>query len=97
MSRSFRKVHLRSMNDVLKNIAMRKYIISYCRECDGFVFINYKIYGYDEEADLTSALSMKNANIPEDVVVELDVTGDDSETIIDFIIKNIDGMTPVEE
>lgn len=100
MSRSFRDVHLRSMNDILKNITMRKYMISYCRENDGFITIHYYNPGKllsPVKVDLTSTMSMKNANIPDDAIVELDVQGDESETIIDFIIRNIDGMTVVEK
>lgn len=99
MSRTFRKVHLTSMSAILKNITMRKYMIQYCRENDGFITLHY----YNPEklilplrVDLTDSMSMKNAEIPDDVSVELDVQGNESETIIDFIIKNIDGMTLVE-
>ncbi len=100
MSRSFRNVHLRSMNDIMKNLTMRKYMISYCRENDGYIQLHYrnpeKLIS-PVRVDLTSSMSMKNADIPDDVIVELDVTGNESETIIDFIIKNIDGMTLVEK
>lgn len=96
VTRTIKKVHLTSMNDILKNIAMRKYMIQYCRENEGFISINYRCNGNHGSADLTSSYIMKNAEIPDDCIVNLDVQGKESEKIIDFLIRNLDGVTLVE-
>lgn len=98
MSRSIKKVHLRSMSDIANNLAIRKYMIQYSRENDGVLSLKYGTR-LDQivSVDLTSSMSIKSANLPDDIIVKLDVSGKDSDTAIDYIIQNIDGMTLVEE
>ena len=94
--RCIKKVQLRSMDDIMKNIAVRKYILSYVKETDGIVMICYRVPGDWQDIRLTDSMSMKGARIPENAIVELDVSGDKCDVVADFIIRNIDGMTLVE-
>ena len=95
--RSIKNVQLRSMDDIMKNMAVRKYILSYVKETDGLVMIRYLAGGDRQDIRLTDSMSMKGARIPENAIVKLDVTGANCDAVADFIIRNVDGMTLVED